>query len=121
MKFLVADDSNLSKKKISHMLNDLGYEVVATADNGQEAVEKYKELNPSYITMDLEMPIKRGSVAAKEILELNPDVNIILITSIVDKKEILSAIKFGVKKVLQKPVNIEKLAQAIDMLKAREN
>lgn len=121
MKFLIADDSNLSRKKLSQMICDLGYEVLDTAEDGKEAVDKFKALSPTYVTMDLEMPIKRGDSAAKEILELNPDVNIILITSIVDKKELLTAIKFGVKKVLQKPVTIEKLAHAIDELKSRES
>lgn len=117
MKFLIADDSKLSRNKLSQMIIDLGYEVLDTAVNGQEAVEKFIKLNPTYITMDLEMPVKRGDKAAKEILELNPDVNIILVTSIVDKKELLTAIKFGVKKVIQKPVTIEKLSQTIDELK----
>ena len=119
MKFLIADDSNLSRKKLSSIITELGYEVIDTAVNGEEAVSKFKELSPKFITMDLEMPIKRGDAAAREILQLDPSVNIILITSIVDKKELLSAIKFGVKKVLQKPVTKEKLMHAIDELKAR--
>jgi len=120
LKFLIADDSKLSRTKISQMVKDLGYEVLGYAQNGQEAVDKFKELNPSCITMDLEMPVKRGDVAAKEILELNPDATIMVITSIVNKKELLSAIKFGVKKVLKKPVTIEKLKYAIDELKLRD-
>ncbi len=119
MKFLVADDSNISRKKLSQMVIDLGYEVLDTAENGQDAIDKFKKLRPDYITMDLEMPIKRGDAAAKEILELDPNVNIILITSIVDKKELLTAIKLGVKKVLQKPVTFDKFTHAINELKVR--
>ncbi len=116
MKFLIADDSRLSRNKLSNIITELGHDVIDTACDGQEAVDKFKEHKPEFITMDLEMPIKRGNVAAQEILELDSHVNIILITSIVDKKELLSAIKFGVKKVLQKPVNKEKLEYAISEL-----
>ncbi len=119
MKFLVADDSNLSRTKISNMIKELGYEVLGTASNGEEAIDKFKDLSPTYVTMDLEMPVKAGDISAKEILALDPNVNIIIITSIVDKKKLLGAIKFGVKKVLQKPVTIDKLKNAIDELKVR--
>ena len=73
-----------------------------------------EDLNPSYITMDLEMPNMKGSEAAKIILERNKDINIILITSIVNQKEIINTFKFGVKKFLQKTINIDKFKLAIE-------
>lgn len=118
MKFLIADDSKLSRTKLEKIIVELGYEVVGTANNGEEAVEKFKELKPTYITMDLEMPKKNGKEASKEILELDPNINIILITSIVNKNELIDALKFGVKKVMQKPVNAQKLEQTINELKS---
>ena len=120
MRFMIADDSKISRNKLNNIITGLGYEVVIMAEDGEDAVNKFKEHKPSFITMDIEMPNKRGNVAALEILELDPNVNIILITSIVDKKELLSAIKFGVKKVLRKPVDKEKLEHAINELKSEE-
>lgn len=114
MKFLVADDSKISRVKISSLISELGFEVVAQASNGQEAVDIFKEFRPSFITMDLEMPIKKGDVASKEILDIEPNANIILITSIIDKKILLTSIKQGVKRVIQKPVTLEKLHHAIN-------
>ncbi|MEA3290026.1 MAG: response regulator [Campylobacterota bacterium] len=119
MRFLVADDSRLSRKKLSMLIEELGHEVVAQAEDGAVAIEMYKEHKPDYITMDLEMPNMKGDESSKHILEMDKDVNIILITSIVDKKELVNVIKLGVKKVMQKPVTEEKLRLAIEELQQR--
>jgi len=113
MKILVVDDSGLSRKKITKILENLGHKVIAQAENGQEAIEKFKEFNPDYIMMDLEMPIKRGDEATAEIFKLNKDVNIILITSIVDKKETLKLMRMGIRDILQKPITEEQLKSVI--------
>ncbi|QKF67940.1 chemotaxis regulatory protein [Arcobacter venerupis] len=117
MKFLVVDDSKIARSRICDYIKELGYEVLDEACDGIEAIEKYKKLLPSVITIDLEMPNMKGIEASKEILRLNPKINIILITSIVDKKEVINALKIGIKKVIQKPFTFEYFAQEINKLK----
>lgn len=117
MKFLVADDSRLSRRKLTELIRELGYEVVGEAVDGLDAIEKFKELRPTFITMDLEMPNLKGTEASVEILKIDPNIKIILATTVVDKKEILVALKNGVKTVLQKPVTLENLSVAIEGLK----
>ena len=116
MKILVVDDSGLSRKKITKMLEKLGHQVIAEAENGEEAVEKFKKLECDCVTMDLEMPIKRGDEAAIEMLKLNKNAKIVLITSIVDKKEILKLLRIGVRSILTKPIIEEQLKSELDKL-----
>jgi two-component system, chemotaxis family, chemotaxis protein CheY len=117
LKFLVVDDSKIARSRICDYINKLGYEVLDEACDGIEAIEKYKKLLPSIITIDLEMPNMKGIEASKEILRLNPKINIILITSIIDKKEVINALKIGIKKVIQKPFTFEYFEQEINELK----
>lgn len=94
-------------------IQELGFEVVGMAEDGKEAVKLADELKPDFITMDLEMPHMKGDEASKNILENSPDAKIILITSIVDKKELVNASKIGVKKILKKPITQNIFANAL--------
>lgn len=117
MNFLVVDDSKVARTKISKYIIELGYHVIGEAEDGLEACEMAKKLKPDFITMDLEMPEMNGIDAAKEIISLSKDIDIIIITSIIDKKVLIDALRNGVKKVLRKPISLENLRQAIDELK----
>lgn len=107
MKFLVVDDSALARKRVCEYLDSLGYEVIAQACNGQEAIECYNQFKPTCIMMDFEMPILNGIEASKQLLALDANLKIVLITSVEDKKELINAIKMGVKKVIKKPFTQE--------------
>jgi two-component system chemotaxis response regulator CheY len=96
------------------MIEEIGFEVVGEAEDGLQAIVKYKEHKPDFITMDLEMPNMKGDEAASEILAMDQSVNIILVTSIVDKKELVNALKKGVKRVMQKPINTDKLKLTVE-------
>lgn len=117
MKFLVVDDSRIARLRLCDYIKELGYEVVGEACDGIEAIEKYKELLPDMITIDLEMPNMKGIEASKEILKLNPNINIILVTSIIDKKEVINGLKIGIKKVIQKPFTFEHFETKVNELK----
>lgn len=116
MKFLVVDDSVLARQRVKDYLKELQYDVVGEACNGLEAIEQFKLLNPSFVTLDFEMPELNGIEAAQEILRLNSAVSIILITSIEDKKELIDAIKHGVKRVIKKPFTQEQFNRTINEL-----
>ncbi|MFD0616733.1 chemotaxis response regulator protein-glutamate methylesterase [Paenibacillus sp. GCM10027629] len=104
-KVLVIDDSAFMRKYISDMVtSDTQFEVVDTAKNGQEAVEKVKSLNPDVITMDIEMPVMNGLEALKVIMEDHPTPAIML-SSFTEKgaRETILALEIGAFDFIQKP------------------
>ena len=117
MKFLIVDDSRVSRKKLSSFLSELGYEIIGEAKDGIEACTMSKDLNPTHILMDVEMPNMKGTEASKQILSLNKEIKIIYVTSIINTKSLLGTLQKGNKRVLTKPVSLEDLRQAIDELK----
>ena len=121
-KFLVVDDSRLARKKIKTFLETMEYQLIDEAEDGCIALEIFKENNYEYdyIVMDLEMPNMKGNEASIKMLNLNPNAKIILITSIIDKKELIGALKIGVKKILQKPISFKMFEQTINELKAEK-
>ena len=73
IRVLVVDDSSFFRRRVSEILNqDPNIEVIGTANNGKEAVEKAAELRPSVITMDIEMPVLDGISAVKQIMQQTP-------------------------------------------------
>lgn len=116
MKFLIVDDSKIARMKTKDFIEAMGYEVVAEAVDGVDAIDKYKKHLPQFIAIDLEMPNMKGIEASKEILKINSNVNIILVTSIIDKKELINALKIGVKKVLQKPFTFKAFSNSVNEL-----
>ena len=101
---------NLYKSIISF----IGYNIVAVANNGEEAVEIYKSLEqkPDIIIMDNRMPIKNGLEATKEILEIDNEVKIIFASADLSIKE--KALMIGAKAFLEKPFAIKTLKETIE-------
>lgn len=117
--FLIVDDSTIARKKLLDFVQNLGYKNIDEAEDGLIAVNKFKEKKYDYIIMDLEMPNMKGNEASKRILQLNPNIKIILVTSIIDKKELIGALNIGVKKILRKPVSFQMFEEVISELIAK--
>ena len=97
MKVLVVDDSLIARKYLSRILEESGkIEVIGTANNGEEAVEKIKSLKPDAVTMDIEMPKMNGLEALKIVMKENPTPVIMISTLTTDgAKETLEALRLG--------------------------
>ncbi len=110
---LIADDSDAIRLVLKDIL-DLGqHSVLGEAANGQEAVEKYSELKPDLLLLDLAMPKKDGLTALKEIITSYPDANIILITAAGDQKKINACLEAGAKAYISKPFDFENVLKVI--------
>lgn len=70
---LIADDDNLVRTFLTSLLTDLGAEVVATAENGRDAVRAHGLCNPDLTLLDLQMPVMNGDAALREIIARNPN------------------------------------------------
>src|SRR6056297_622523 len=116
MKIIIADDSILMRRNLKSILKQLGYNVIAEAANGQEAVELYKRLKPDVMTMDISMPVMDGIEAVNQIVHLYPDANIIMISALNQKEMVFKAIERGAKYYIIKPFKIDMVAKALEQV-----
>ncbi|MFB5645345.1 MAG: response regulator [Nitrosopumilaceae archaeon] len=110
---LVADDSGAIRLVLKDILEVGQHSVVGEASDGQEAVEKYSELKPDLLLLDLAMPKKDGYTALKEIIQLDPDAKIILITAADDQKIINQCLTAGAKAYISKPFDFDNVLKVI--------
>ena len=75
VRVLVVDDAAFMRMMVKDILTKNGYEVVGEAENGMKALEKYQELKPDLITMDITMPEMDGISAVKEIKKVDPSLS----------------------------------------------
>lgn len=112
-KILIVDDSMTSKKFLRTMLERAGCEIIGEASDGQEGVDKYKELKPDVVTMDITMPIKNGIEALEEIIAYDSNAKVVMVTAAGQNTNIVEALKLGAADFIQKPFEIERIAAVI--------
>lgn len=110
---MVVDDSPIIVKKLSVILNAIGYRVIHTAANGIEAVEGYKKFKPDVVTMDITMPEMDGIEATQAIMSEFPDAKIVMVTSHGQESMVLGALKAGAKGYVLKPFHQQKVYETI--------
>jgi two-component system chemotaxis response regulator CheY len=113
LKVLIVDDSLIIRKKIAKLLEKLGHEVVYGAKDGQEAIDKYKELSPDLVTMDITMPDMDGITAVKHIISHDSEAKIIMVTSHGQEDMVIKSIQSGAVGYMLKPITEDKLATSI--------
>lgn len=106
-KILIVDDSALIRKMLRALLEKNGYNVVAEAANGAEAVELYEQVKPDVVTLDITMPIMDGVEALRNIKTKHPDSKAIMITAAGQQDKIVEALKLGAEQFIMKPFNDE--------------
>lgn len=116
MKFMVVDDSMVIREKIQNVLKDEEFEIVGTAQNGIEAVEQFKVLKPKVMTLDITMPLMDGIETIKEIIALDTEVRILVVSALADKATLIQAMHLGAYGFLCKPFRDVELIEAIEEL-----
>lgn len=111
---LIVDDAAFMRIKLKDILEKNGYEVAAEAQNGVEAVEKYKETSPDLVTMDITMPEKDGVEALKEIKELDANATILMCSAMGQQTMVMDAIRAGAIDFIVKPFDTERVIKALD-------
>ncbi len=98
---LVVDDASFMRMMIKDILTKNGFEVLGEAENGIKAVEKYKELDPELVIMDITMPEMDGIQAVREIKKVN------------GKAMVIEAIQAGAKDFIVKPFQADRVVEAV--------
>ena len=112
-RILVVDDAAVIRLMLTKILESDDYEVVGDASNGTEAVEKYKELKPDLVTMDITMPDMDGIQAVKEIKKIDPNAKIVMCSAMGQKMMVLEAIEAGAVNFIVKPFDEPKVKEVI--------
>lgn len=113
MTVLVVDDAAFIRTVLKNMIQEMGYQVIGEAFNGEDAIDKAKSLQPDVITMDIVMPKMGGIEAVKEILKEHPNTYILICTAMGQKKMVIQAIMAGAKDFVVKPFNQQRLEEAL--------
>lgn len=100
---LAVDDSLLMRRKVQQTLRDTEFEVIATAADGQEAVQRFEEHHPDVVLLDVVMPRLDGPGALKRIMELDPQARVIMISSLGTEDTVSECLERGALRFLQKP------------------
>lgn len=110
---MIVDDSLILRKTLNSSFTEMGYNVIAQAKSGREAIELYNKNKPDLVTMDITMPVMSGIEALKAIMGKYKDAKIVMITSHGEEQLVMNAISSGAKGYVLKPVTKEKLQEAI--------
>ena len=110
-KILIVDDAAFMRMMIKDILTKNGYEVVAEAANGVEAVELYKSHQPDLVTMDITMPEMDGIEAVKQIKAVNPAAKVIMCSAMGQQSMVMDAIKAGANDFIVKPFQADRVLE----------
>ena len=115
-KLLIVDDSAIIRQAIQKHLVDFDIEVVGTAEDGKIALEVFRETKPDIVTLDITMPEVDGLTVLEEMLKIDENVKVMVVTALSDKSTGLKAIKLGAKSFLPKPFTPDKLRSSFERL-----
>lgn len=113
-KILIVDDAIFMRMKLKDILESNGYEVVAEAQDGREAIEKYQTEKPDLVTMDITMPEMDGVSALKEIKKIDPNATIIMCSAMGQQAMVMEAIQAGAVDFIVKPFDTERVIKSLE-------
>ena len=110
---LVCDDAIFMRTMIADILSSAGYEVVGEAETGAQAVQKYRQLKPDLVTMDIVMPDMGGIDAVREIVKDDPGARILMCSAMGQQALVVEAIQAGAKDFVVKPFQPARVLEAV--------
>lgn len=110
---LIVDDAAFMRMMIKDILSKNGYNVVGEAENGQVAVDKYNELKPDLVLMDITMPELDGIGALKKIKGNDPGACVIMCSAMGQQAMVIEAIQSGAKDFIVKPFQPDRVLEAV--------
>lgn len=112
-KILLVDDAAFMRMMLKDILTKNGYEVVGEAENGAKAVEKYGELKPDLVTMDITMPEMDGISALKNIRSIDSNAKVVMCSAMGQQSMVIEAIQAGARDFIVKPFQADRVLEAV--------
>lgn len=113
---LVCDDAIFMRTMISDILTTAGFQVIGEAETGREAVDRYKELKPDLVTMDIVMPDMGGIEAVREICRVDPDAKVLMCSAMGQQALVVEAVQAGAKDFVVKPFQPSRVLEAVQRI-----
>ena len=110
---LICDDAAFMRMMIKDILTKNGYNVVGEAENGAKGVEKYNELKPDLVLMDITMPEMDGIAALKAIKAADPKASVIMCSAMGQQAMVIESIQSGAKDFIVKPFQADRVLEAV--------
>ncbi|MDR1428766.1 MAG: response regulator [Spirochaetaceae bacterium] len=112
---LIVDDSMFIAKQLGQVFTSESFEVAATAADGAQGVEKYKELYPNIdlVTMDITMPVMDGVTALEKILEFDKEAIVIMVSALGKEDVVKKSLLLGAKSYIVKPLDRKKVLERV--------
>ena len=115
-KILLVDDAAFMRKVIKDTLNKNGYTDVHEAVDGADAVEKYDELHPDLVMMDITMPNMDGLEALKAIRAKDPNANVVMCSAMGQESMVIDAVRSGAKDFIVKPFKPDRVLKTVNAI-----
>lgn len=111
MKILVTDDSKMARKMVIKTLKDILPEnaEIFEGENGQEAIDLYKEISPNIVFLDLTMPVVDGFGALEQIKAYDKNAKVVVISADIQKSSVDKVLELGAFNFVKKPIDAEKM------------
>lgn len=119
LRILIADDEPMMRELLKELLNDVGYEVVAQAKNGQEAIDKTNLYKPDVVCLDISMPEVSGLDALASIKTISKNIIVIMVTANSDTSTVQQAVRTGADGYILKPFKSQHIVTAINKAMAK--
>lgn len=110
---LIVDDAAFMRAMLKDICLDMHLDVVGEAADGEEAVARFEQLRPDLVLLDITMPTLDGEQALRRILAIDPDAQVVMITALGQKDQVLSAIKAGARDFVIKPFDHERVTETL--------
>jgi two-component system, chemotaxis family, chemotaxis protein CheY len=116
---IIADDAPFMRTMLKGIVENMGFEVVAEAGNGDEAVERHLHHRPTLTILDVTMPGSDGVDAARRIVAADPQAVVVMACALGQKEEVLAAIKAGARDFVIKPFETDRVEAVLQSLLER--
>ena len=113
---LIADDASFMRQMIREIIEPDGFEIVAEAGDGVEAVKQYQASLPDIVTMDIVMPKRSGIDAVKAILEVNPTACVVMCSALGQETLVIEALQAGAKDFIVKPFKPDSVLETLNKI-----
>ncbi|BDV41355.1 response regulator [Geotalea uraniireducens] len=110
---MIVDDALFMRNMLRGILEEEGFDVVAEAADGADAVLKYRDLRPEIVTLDIIMPVKNGIEALREIMAINPQARVIICSAVGQESLVQKAQGVGARDFILKPFNPDRVKEVM--------